>query len=67
MTELEAQIAGLSTASSDADVFGVIRAAASGLPEAAQEKAFDRIRRNTHMNRGSFKRLLKHATARANA
>lgn len=65
--DIDAAIAGLTQTTPEVDVKAAIRAAHTALPVAQHEKAFDRIRRNCHMNRGTFKRLQRHATGRVDA
>lgn len=67
MTDLDNRITGLTPTTPENDIKAVIRSAHATLPEAQHDKVFDRIRRNCHMNRGTFKRLQRHATARVNA
>lgn len=63
----EALVEGLNDRSQERDIKAAIRAVAKDVPPEQLDKAFDRVRRACHMNRGTFKRLMKHASSRVDA
>ncbi|AXQ68846.1 hypothetical protein HOU00_gp279 [Caulobacter phage CcrPW] len=63
----EALVTGLTDRSQEREIKAAIRAVAKDVPPEQHDKAFDRVRRACHMNRGTFKRLMKHATSRVDA
>jgi hypothetical protein len=59
---LDVAIAGLNFRSEDRDVRSVLkRLFLEALPPGDHERQADRIRRVTHMNRGTFRRLMRYA------